>query len=205
MYPKQPLLLLTIALLTFWSAEGLAQLLNTPPSDPVRALASDAISKLASGNASGTIAKIHEPPTWDKGRVAADRQQVTTNLVLLLKEFGTISEAQLLVGQVSFYEIQVAGADVPYWQSLPNFGMDARVTYLVKFSKAGPGVVAIALTRASGSWELRSVSLGLDRKGPHSKERMIRIGRTFLKAARPKMTKVEIEKTLAMILAIEPQ
>jgi hypothetical protein len=84
---------------------------------------------------------------WVLARASADRHKVAEDLGPLLKEFGKIS-APRVAGNVVFYELQVAGADVPYWQSLPNRGIDSRMIYGVNFSGAGPGIVALEFTKA---------------------------------------------------------
>jgi hypothetical protein len=157
------------------------------------------MTKLIAGDPAGAVARIHEPNAWDAAKASADRDKVAENLGVLLKEFGKIS-APSLTSNVAFYELQVAGADVPYWQSLRNRGIDSRLIYRVNFSSVGPGIVALEFTRASGSWELRSVSLGLDRSLPKSKEAMLRIGRAFLGTVAPGMSKAQIENALPQII-----
>jgi hypothetical protein len=171
--------------------------------DSVESLASKVMGKLVAGDAIATVARIHEPRAWDVARASSDRHKVSEDLGVLLKEFGKIS-APRVAGAVTFYELQVAGADVPYWRSLPNAGIDSRITYRANFSRVGPGIVALAFTRASGYWELRSVSLGLDRNSPESKEAMMRIGRVFLGAIAPRMSKDEVESALAQIVGQQP-
>ncbi len=161
------------------------------------------MAKLIAGDPVAAVARIHEPRHWDVPHASADRRKVSEDLGVLLKEFGKIS-APRVAGVVTFYELQVAGADAPYWQSLPNAGIDSRITYRASFSRVGSGIVALAFTRASGSWELRSVSLGLDRSRPESKEAMVRIGRIFLGAIAPQMSKDEVESALAQIVGQQP-
>lgn len=198
------LLLLTAAAALTTASKGFASSATHPPaSSSVDALASTVMSKLVAENFRGALEGMHEPASWDVARAAMDRQKMSEHLAALSKEFGRIS-APRVDASVSFYEFQIAGADVPYWQSLPNFGFDSRLVYRVKFSKVGPGVVALGFTRASGSWELRSVSLGLDRARPQSKEAALRIGRTFLTRFDPKMSKDALDKALAVLLAQEP-
>jgi len=181
---------------------GIASSASNPTAYPVESLASEVMAKLTAGDRVAAVARIHEPSAWDMAHAAADRDKVVEHLGVLLKEFGRISAPHLahLAGTVAFYELQVAGGDVPYWQSLPNYGIDSRLTYRVNFSRVGPGVVVLAFTRASGFWELRSVSLGLDQSRPESKEAMVRIGRVFLGAVAPGMSKAQIENALVQIL-----
>ena len=197
MHQRRIVIFLSIAAVI--AGGGIALSASQPTGDPVESLVSKVIAKLLVGDAVGAVARIHEPSAWDGARVSADRQQVSEHLGVLLKEFGKIS-APRLAGTVAFYELQVAGADLPYWQSLPNRGIDSRLTYRVNFSRVGPGIVAFEFTRASGAPELRSVSLGLDVTFPESKESMMRIGRTFLRAAAPGMSKDQIENALAQIV-----
>jgi hypothetical protein len=194
---RRLLLPLTIVAVIVLTIPGVA---SPTTVDDVEPLASGVMANLTAGNPRGAIARIHEPRAWDGPRAADDRQKASEHFATLLKEFGKIS-APRLAGAVAFYELQVAGADVPYWQSLPNFGIDSTVTYLVKFSRVGPGIVALRFTRASASLELRSISLGLDRSRPESKEAMMRIGRIFLRGRMPNQ---EIESALARILGQEP-
>ena len=178
---------------------------TTPPAatdDEVGTLATTIMSKLVAGDHAAAIARIHEPPAWDKARVAEDRRAVTEDFAALLKDFGKISSPRV-ASSITFYELQLAGGDVDYWQSLPNHGVDARVSYNVDFSKAGPGVVAISFTRVSGDWHLRSISLGLERSRPDSKETMMKIGRVFLGRADPKMSRDQIDAALEETFSAE--
>jgi hypothetical protein len=169
----------------------------------VEALASKVMAKLIAGDPVAVVARIHEPRTWDVPHASADRHKVSEDLGVLLREFGKISGPRA-ADNVTFYELQVAGADVPYWQALPNVGIDSRLTYRANFSKVGPGIVALAFTKASGFWELRSVSLGLDRSRSESKEAIVRIGRIFLGVIAPQMSKDEVERALAQIVGQQP-
>ena len=195
----QRLIVLSLSIAAAMAGGGIALSASPRAVAPVESLASMVMAKLIAGDTVAAVARIHEPSAWDMAHAAADRDKVVEHLGVLLKEFGKIS-APRLAGTLAYYELQVAGADVPYWQSLPNRGIDSQLTYRVNFSKVGPGIVALAFTRASGSWELRSVSLGLDRSRPESKEAMVRIGRVFLGAVAPGMSKAQIENALAQIV-----
>ena len=197
MHKRTLMISLSIAALT--AGGGTVFSASRPKVDPVEYLASQVMTKLIAGDAVGAVARIHEPSAWDAAHASADRQKVAEDLDVLLKEFGRIS-APSLARNVAFYELQVAGADLPYWQSLQNRGIDSRLIYRVNFTSVGPGILALEFTRASGSWELRSVSLGLDRSLPRSKEAMVRIGRIFLTTAAPGMSKAQIENALAQIV-----
>lgn len=197
-------LLASLAIAAVIAGEGITLSASQPTANPVESLASKVMAKLIAGDTATAVARIHEPRAWDVTRASADRHKVSEDLGVLVREFGKIS-APRVAGPVTFYELQVAGADVPYWQSLPNAGIDSRMIYRVNFSKVGPGIVALAFTKASGSWELRSVSLGLDSSRPESKGAMVRIGRTFLGVVAPRMSKDEIESALAQIVALQPR
>ena len=195
----QRLIVLSLSIAAAMAGGGIALSASPRAVAPVESLASMVMAKLIAGDTVAAVARIHEPSAWDMAHAAADRDKVVEHLGVLLKEFGKIS-APRLAGTLAYYELQVAGADVPYWQSLPNRGIDSQLTYRVNFSKVGPGIVALAFTWASGAWELRSVSLGLDRSRPESKEAMVRIGRVFLGAVAPGMSKAQIENALAQIV-----
>lgn len=158
-------------------------------------IAQRVMSKLIAGDIQAAVGQIHEPATYDREHADEDRRSLSEDLAFLLQRFGNVSTPRLAQSLVEFYLIEIAGGDVPYWQSLPDFGYDARATYLVNFSKVGPGVVVIDLTRASGSWELRSIGLGLERSRPHSREIMLRIGKSFF-SQQYSMLKDEIERIL---------
>jgi hypothetical protein len=196
------LLVLTIAAVPAMGARSAAAAAHATDAE-VDALASAVMAKLTAGKPGAAVARIHEPRAWDGQRAADDRQKVSAHLATLLKEFGKISGARP-AGAVAFYEIQNTGADVPYWQSLPRLGIDSSVVYAVKFSNVGPGIVSLTFTRVSGSWELRSVALGLDRSRPESKATMMRIGRIFLESLGLGMSKQEIDMALANMLGLQP-
>src|SRR5664279_1082357 len=118
------------------AAGGTALSASHPKANPVASLASQVMTKLIAGDPVGAIARIHEPSTWDAAKASADRNGAAEGLGMLLREFGKIS-APSLAGDVAFYELQVAGADEPYWQSLQNRGIDSRLIYRVNFSNVG--------------------------------------------------------------------
>ena len=159
-------------------------------------LAASVMSKLILGDANGAVASIHEPMTYSETRQIEDRRAIAKHLSLLLREFGAVSAPHLVRSVPLHYTLEVAGGDAPYWQSLQNFGVAFTATYLVHFSRAGPGVVDISLTRNSGFWELRSIALGLAVGLPQSRATMMLIGRTFLGGSSPSMSTENIEQTL---------
>jgi hypothetical protein len=197
MHPTRVVLALLLAAVPLGGGPALGA--PSSPIKPVESIASKVMAKLMAGDPAAAVARIHEPRAWEPARASADRRKVSEDLRVLLNEFGRIS-APRVASDVTYFELQVAGADVPYWQALPNSGIDLRTTYRASFSKVGPGIVALTFTRVSGSWELRSISLGLDRSRPESKEAMVRIGRVFLRAVFPGRSHEEIESTLARIV-----
>jgi hypothetical protein len=82
---------------------------------------------------------------------------------------------------IVFYKLSIAGADIPYWKSLPNFGIDHALAYHVQFEHVGPGVLAFTLIRAKTGWAVRSIDFGLLLDAPQARETMVRIGRGFLR------------------------
>lgn len=160
------------------------------------ALASGVIAQLVAGEAAEVAGRLHEPAKWDPARVARERQELGGGLAVLMNEFGRISSPTLSdVGK--YYEIEIAGGDAAYWRSLPNAGIDSKLTYRVRFAKAGPGILVLGFTRTSGVWELASIALGLEPSGPHAKEQMARIGRTFLRFMIPSLDPDGLEKALS--------
>ena len=164
------------------------------------ALASVVIGQLVAGNAPQVAGRLHEPAKWDPARVAKDRQELGGGLAVLIKEFGRISSPKLS-DVAKYYEIKIAGGDVPYWQSLPNAGLDAKLIYRVSFAKAGPGILVLGFTRTSGRLELASIAFGLEPSRPHVKEQMARIGRTFLHFMMPGLDHDGLEEALASMFA----
>jgi hypothetical protein len=168
--------------------------------DSEAVLASVVIGQLIAVNASQVAGRLHEPATWDPARVEKDRREIGRGLAVLIKGFGRISAPK--PNDVSkYYEIEVAGGDVPYWQSLPNGGLDAKLIYRVTFAKADPGVLVLGFTRASGRLELASVAFGLEPSRPHPKEQMARIGRKFLRVMMPSLDHDGLEEALASMFA----
>jgi hypothetical protein len=172
------------------------------PTDPTATITAGILSKLVAGTPAAAIEKLHEPPGWDKARSDSDRREVSDALVAILGDFGTISSPQI-VDSVAFYELQLAGGDLPYWQKLPNMGVDSKVTYLVDFSKVGPGVVAISLTHATGAWELRSISLGLEKNGAAARSKMEPLGRAFFARMDPGMPRDKLDELVDQTFGAE--
>lgn len=83
-----------------------------------------------------------------------------------------------------------------YWSSLPSLGADYAAIYRVSFSKVGPGIMRITLTRANKRWELRSVEVGLETRVPGARESMLRIGRSFLKESQGLRDPADVERAL---------
>ncbi|MCG3113084.1 MAG: hypothetical protein MCM46_14805 [Candidatus Manganitrophus sp. SB1] len=179
---------LILSCLTAFSATDL--------SDSASNLAENVISKLVAGDFQEAVAQIHEPATYDGQRAAEDRRSLTNDLDLLFKEFGNPSSPKLAQSIVALHGIEIAGGDVPYWKSLPNRGVASAATYLVNFSKVGPGVIVITLTRVSGMWELRSIALGIEQNRPNSRKNMLHIGRSFFLQQDPSMHNDEIDRVL---------
>jgi len=163
-------------------------------------LASGVIDQLVAGKAAEVAARLHQPAKWDPARVARNRQGLGGGLAVLMNEFGRISSPNLS-DWAKYYEIEIAGGNNAYWQSLPNGGMDSTLTYRVHFAKAGPGIVVLGFTRASGVLELATVALGLETSSPHARETISRIGRKFLRFMIPSLDHDELEKALSSMLA----
>lgn len=171
------------------------------PAQPkeVTSIASAALADLTAGSATRACARIYEPYGWEKKRIADDRQGLSVGVAALLKEVGTISAARL-VHDASFFELQIAGADVPYWDALPNRGIAARVTYTANFSKRGPGILSFTFTHVSGKWELRSISFGFQPSVPNGRETALRVARVFFKTMIPGITDDQVEQLAAQMV-----
>jgi len=167
------------------------------------ALLSDAIGDLVKGHAKLIAARIHEPKAWSTAEADKDRRAITDQLELLLHELGRVS-SPTAASPPPFYVLEVAGADLPYWQSLPNRGIARTATYQVKFEKAGPGVIVVALTQASDAWQLRSIAFGIEMNRRGARTTMLRVARRLLTKMRPDLSKAEIDAATEAALGPEP-
>lgn len=168
------ILLLLIAVTTTASCNR-----DTSPEPP--ALAQRAVLLLQRGDYAALASLFHEPPSYEGAKLAQERQGLADVLAYLVGEFGAPTEPRAADPGIVFYKLSIAGADIPYWQSLPNFGVDQALVYRVHFGKVGPGVLAFAFIRPKGAWELRSIEFGLMPDEPQARDTMVRIGRGFLK------------------------
>jgi hypothetical protein len=175
------------------------------PAQPkeVASLASAVLAELSAGAVRRACARIYEPSDWDEKRIADDRTQLSKGIAALMNETGTISATRLVHG-AGFFEVQITGADVPYWEALPNRGIAARVTYTAKFAKAGPGIVSFTFTHLSGRWELRSISFGVEPSAPNARETVTRLASVFLKAMIPGITKEQLDQIAAQMVTVVP-
>jgi hypothetical protein len=166
---------------------------DTPPEPP--ALAQRAMNLLQRGDYAAVANLLYEPPSYKGAKLAQERQGLTEVLAYLGGEFGAPADPRPADPQLVFYKLSIAGADLPYWKSLPNFGIDQALASHVQFGKVGPGVLAFTFIRAKGGWELRSVDFGLVPDAPQARDTMVRIGRGFLKQV-PNLDEATITRLL---------
>lgn len=154
------------------------------------------ISDLVAGRLQDVASRLHEPPNYSAEEAAEDRRSIGSQLQFLLNQFGEVSSPSVTASPVIFYQISLAGGDIAYWQSLPSQGVDAALTYRVKFERVGPGIVQLTLIRSHRAWQLRSIALGLESSAPDSRSTMYRIGRAFLNHMDPRMSVEQVRQAL---------
>jgi hypothetical protein len=145
------------------------------------ALAQHALVLLQRADYAAVANLIYEPPSYGDAKHVQERQALTDALAYLGGEFGAPSDPRPADPRIVFYKHSIAGADISYWKSLPNFGIDQGLGYYVHFGKVGSGVLALTFIRAKKGWALRSVDFGLMPDAPQARDTMVRIGRGFLK------------------------
>ena len=145
------------------------------------ALAHHLMGLLQRGDYAAVANLLYEPPSYGPAQLAQERQALTTVLAYLGGTFGSPTAGQTADLGIVFYKLSIAGADIPYWKSLPNFGIDQALAYHVQFGHVGPGILAFTFIRIKGGWEVRSIEFGLLLDAPLARETMVRIGRGFLK------------------------
>ena len=128
---------------------------------------------------------LHQPPSYGAAELTRERRAATELLTYLFAEFGIPDKMRPAEPQVVFFKISVAGASVPYWNSLPNFGVDATVTYRAQFAKVGPGILNVTFIRRNQEWGLRAVEPGLLVTEPQARDAIVRIGRGALRKMNP--------------------
>jgi hypothetical protein len=169
---------------------------SSPPGvagpDSPETLLSDTVARIVKGRAKPIAASIYEPKTWSASEAGKDRKEITGQLEFLFRELGRFSSPSA-VSPAPIYTLDIAGADIPYWQSVPDRGIARTATYAGRFEKAGDGVVVLTLTQLSGRWELRSVAFGIEMKRRGARETMLRVARRFLAKIRPDMSKADID------------
>ena len=198
MTQKRCRLLLAVTLLfAAWSG-------CTAPTKPreVMSIASSTLADLTTGAVARACSRIYEPSDSAPNRIAEDRKELSDLVEAVMKEVGTISGARI-IHKWAIYELQIAGADVPYWQALPNLGIDTRVAYAVNFSKIGPGILLFTFTHLSGTWELRSISFGVETSVPNARETALRIGRVLLMAMNPGLSGEQLDRGAAQMIGQE--
>lgn len=171
-----------------------AQGQNNDPSIPPSERVSTVMARLAQADVSSVGAAIHEPPTYDLHRAVKDRRVIVQQLEFLLAQFGQVSSDGVCGTPAEVYQLEVSGGDLPYWNSLPNMGVDAAVTCPVRFSSVGRGAVRLSFVNINGDWRLRSVAFGLLRSDGGSRESMVRIVRAFLARFAPEMSEQDAAK-----------
>ncbi len=169
----------------------------------VESIASATLADLASGAVKRACSRIYEPPDWNPGRAAEDREQIGRGVEAIMNETGTLSDARV-INKWLVYQLEVTGADPQYWLRRPNMGVDSRVTYAVNFSKVGPGVLSLTFTRLSGRWELRSILFGFDTSTPGARDNAIRIGRTFIRTMDPRVSAEQLDQMAAQMIGAAP-
>jgi len=142
------------------------------------ALAKHLMELLRRGDYAAVANVLYEPPSYG---LAQERQALTAVLAYLGGAFGSPTDGQAADLGTVFYKLSIAGADIPYWKSLPNFGIDHGLVYHVQFGHVGPGILAFTFIRSKGGWEVRSIEFGLLMDAPQARETMVRIGRGFLR------------------------
>jgi hypothetical protein len=147
------------------------------------ALAQHVMGLLHGGNYAAVADLLYEPPSYGHAQLAQERQALTKVLAYLGGAFGPPTGWQAADVGIVFYKLSIAGADNPYWKSLPSFGIDHALVYRVPFGQVGPGILAFTFIRAKGGWEVRSIEFGLALDAPQARETMVRIGRGFLRQA----------------------
>jgi hypothetical protein len=123
---------------------------------------------------------LYEPASYGQAELARERRALTEVLTYLGGEFGPPADPRRADPRIVFYKLSIAGADIPYWKSLANFGIDHVLTYQVHFGKVGSGVLAFTFIRTEDGWQVRSIEFGLVPGEPEARDAMLRIGRGFL-------------------------
>lgn len=144
-------------------------------------LAQRAMSLLQRVDYAAAANLLYEPATYGPEQLARERQQLTELLAYLGGEFGPPTDPRVLDPQTAFYKLSIAGADMPYWKSLPNLGIDHVLVYQVHFARVGSGVLAFTFIRATGRWEVRSMEFGLIPDAPQARTTIVQIGRGLLR------------------------
>jgi hypothetical protein len=171
------------------------------PAQPkeVQVLAASTLADLTSGAVAQACSRIYEPSEWAADRAALDRRQLSQGVEAMLKEAGTLSDVRM-IHKWSMYELGITGADPQYWQALPNQGIDARVTYAANFSNLGPGILSFTFTHLSGTWALRSISVGVDSSIADAREKVGRVGRVLFTTMLPGTPVEQLDQILAQAI-----
>ena len=148
-------------------------------------MANRAVDLLCEGDYEAVAELLHYPPSYTPEQLATDKADVRVGLELLAGEVGLCTAPEPQNQPVEFYQVGVSGGDVPYWQSLPNGGLDQSYRYKVRYGKLGDGIVQVTLVEESGKWAVRSVDLGLETAREGAREIMLDLGEKLAAALTP--------------------
>ena len=170
---------------------------------PCGAPSDEVIDELTEGSLERVADRLHEPPSWDAHSAEQDRRDLAHQLAFMVDQFGGMSSVVPVTSEVPFLHLGISGGDVPYWQSLPNQGVDASTVHRVSFAKVGPGVVALTFIRNGDRCELRSIELGIEPSQAGASEKMMAIGRRSLEQFQPALDPETRERALEAMFGSE--
>lgn len=139
-----------------------------------QATADRAVALISDGNLKAVSSLHHYPPTYSDQELLADKQTVTKGLALLVRRFGSISDAQPNDTLRYFYHVGSGGGTVEYWRSIPDSSVTNHV-YDVHFGSVGDGFIKVDVVsiEEGSSPQIKAIEFGLPTERPGAKQQIV--------------------------------
>jgi hypothetical protein len=157
-----------------FASQSLGQALTD---DQLKNFTDNCIEIIQRGDFDEAVELFHYPPNFSPKELSKDKKEVKLGLVEMSKLFGTFEKWEKAQGFVVYYQFDICGGDIPYWNKNPQF---IEVRYRTIFSNEGEGFVSFRVVQISKKLELRSVAFGIPINSPKAKERFEKIAKHMM-------------------------
>lgn len=141
------------------------------------------IGYLQTGDLDAAVALFTFPAEYENAKLQEDTAHVKNSLRVALEEFGGILETKPLEGVAAYFDVGIAGGDVPFAHSFPN---PRRVKYEVRYAKKGKGYLLIDVVETNSEYKVLCCRFALPVLRPLAKEDILFVA--------TKMTKESLHK-----------